>query len=259
VGRLAPGTVTERPFDAVLFDFRGTLFNIQDDPTWIKGAAARIGRDLTDEEIAALCRHLDDTLAGRPDIAAALERCDTSLDVHRDTLLSWFAAAELDDELAHAIWSHDHEEPAANYPFPDTEPVLRVLHEHGLRVAVVSDIHYDIRAHFERHGLNDYVDAYVLSFEHGVQKPDPDVYERALEAVRVPAGRALMVGDRASHDGAAAAVGIATYIFAGPFPAGLTGPRGLDAVLRLCGITPGDSLRDAGRGGSSGTSAATPR
>ncbi len=234
--RLAPDGVSERTFDAVLFDFRGTLFSIQDDPTWVKCAAARIGRDLHDDEVAQICRRLDDTIGGRADLAEALERCDTSLEVHRDALLAWFAAAELDDELAHAIWSHDHEEPAANYPFPDTEPVMRALHEDGIRQAVVSDIHYDIRDHFVRHGLDAYVDAYVLSFELGIQKPDPAVYERSLEALGVAADRALMVGDHASHDGAAAAVGIATYIFGGPFPAGQTGPRGLDAVLRLVGI-----------------------
>jgi HAD superfamily hydrolase (TIGR01509 family) len=248
-----------RPFDAVLFDFRGTLFAIQDDPTWAKCAAARIGRDLSDGEAARLCRHLDDTLAGRPDIAAALERCDTSLEVHRDTLLLWFAAAELDDELAHAIWSQDHEVPETNYPFPDTQPVMRALHEAGILVAVVSDIHYDIRAHFVRHGLDDYVDAYVLSFEHGIQKPDPEVYRRTLTALDVRAERALMVGDRASHDGAAVDVGIATYIFAGPFPAGSTGPRGLDAVLRLVGITPAEGPARADPGGTSSTSETVPR
>jgi len=251
--------VSARPFDAVLFDFRGTLFAIQDDPTWVKGAAARIGRDLSDDEVAALCRHLDDTLAGRPDIAAALEQCDTSLELHRDALLSWFSAADLDDELAHAIWSHDHEDPAANYPFPDTRHVMRALHEAAILVAVVSDIHYDIRAHFVRHGLDEYVDAYVLSFEHGIQKPDPAVYTRSLEALGVTADRALMVGDRASHDGAAVAVGIATYIFAGPFPAGSTGPRGLDAVLRLVGITPVEDPARADPGGSSSTSETVPR
>ena len=228
--------MSERPFDAVLFDFRGTLFNIPDDPTWLKCAAARIGRDLGDDEAAALSRHLDETLAARPDLTAALERCDTSIEVHRNALLAWFAAAELDDELAHAVWSYDHEVPDANYPFPDTEPVMRALHEHRVLIAVVSDIHYDIRDHFARHDLDGYVDAYVLSFEHGIQKPDPEVYERALQSLGVTADRALMVGDRASHDGAAAAVGIATYIFGGPFPAGQTGPRGLDAVLRLCSI-----------------------
>lgn len=225
-----------RPFDAVLFDFRGTLFNIQDDPTWLQCAAARIGRHLADDEVARLCRHLDDTIAGRPDLAEALERCDTSIEVHRDALLAWFSAAELDDELAHAIWSYDHEDPAANYPFPDTEPVMCALHEHGIRQAVVSDIHYDIRAHFVRHGLDRYVDAYVLSFEHGIQKPDPAIYAKALDALGVAPERALSVGDRPSHDCAPVAMGVATYVFGGPFPAGKTGPRGLDAVLRLAGI-----------------------
>ncbi len=236
--RLRDGSsVTALAFDAVLFDFRGTLFNIQDDPTWIRNAAARVGQTFTVNESEALSRHLDGILAARPDLRAGLERCDTSLEVHRDALLAWFAAAELDDDLAHAIWSHDAEDPEANYPFSDTEPVMRGLHEQGVRVAIVSDIHYDIRGHFVRHGLDTYVDAYVLSFEHGIQKPDPDIYALALEALDVEADRALMVGDRASHDGAATDIGIATYIFAGPFRAGTTGPRGLDAVLRLAGIS----------------------
>ena len=80
--------MSERAFDAVLFDFRGTLFNIQDDPTWIREAAARIGRTLTDDEAAELSRHLDATLVVRPDLAAALDACDTSLDVHRAALLA---------------------------------------------------------------------------------------------------------------------------------------------------------------------------
>ena len=40
-------------FDAVLFDFRGTLFNVEDDPTWVRNAALSIGRPLTDEEFLA--------------------------------------------------------------------------------------------------------------------------------------------------------------------------------------------------------------
>jgi len=223
-------------FDAVLFDFRGTLFNVVDDPTWVRNAAATIGRAMTLDDAAELCAHLDAVLASRADLAAALDRCDTSLDVHRAALLAWFAAAGLDDELAYAVWAYDAEEPDANFPFPDAAPVLRALHDNGVRIAVVSDIHYDIRAHFHRHDLDAYVDAYVLSFEHGVQKPDAEIYTRALDALGVPAARALMVGDRASHDGAAAALGIASYILAGPFRAGADGPRGLDAILRLAAI-----------------------
>jgi len=233
VVRLAPGSVT---FDAVLFDFRGTLFNVEDDPTWIRNAALSIGRALSDDEVADTVRRLDETLAARPDLSTALERCDTSLAVHRGALLAWFAATGLDDELAHAIWARDAEDPAANFPYPDTEPVLRALHEHGTRVAVVSDIHYDIRDHFVRHELDAFVDAYVLSYRYGCKKPDAEMFSRALEELDVAAERALMVGDRASHDGAAAEFGIASYIFPGPFQEGNRKPRGLDAVLRLVGI-----------------------
>src|SRR5690242_12168925 len=97
--RIAPHSVPSPPLDAVLFDFRGTLFGIEDDPTGVTNAAASIGRSLTGDEAAALCAQLDATLAANPALSAALEHCDTSLDVHRDALLSWFAAAGLDDEL----------------------------------------------------------------------------------------------------------------------------------------------------------------
>jgi len=223
-------------FDAVLFDFRGTLFNIEDDPTWIRNAALSVGRALTDEEVAETCRRLNETLAARPDMKAGLDRCGTSLAVHRAALLAWFAATGLDDDLAHAIWARDSDDPAANFPYPDTEPVMRALREHGKLVAIVSDIHYDIRTHFVLHELDAFVDAYVLSYEYGCQKPDPEMFTRALDALGVPADRALMVGDRASHDGAATDVGIASYIFPGPFREGSRDPRGLDAVLRLVGI-----------------------
>jgi putative hydrolase of the HAD superfamily len=103
-------------------------------------------------------------------------------------------------------------------------------------MVVVSNIHYDIREHFRRHGLDRYVESYVLSFEHGCQKPDAEMYTRALDALEVDADRALMVGDTPLLDGGAADVGIPTYILPGPFRAGRRGARGLDAVLRLVGI-----------------------
>ena len=97
----------------------------------------------------------------------------------------------------------------------------------------MSDIHYDIRDHFRRHDLDEYVDAYVLSFEHGCQKPDAEMFTRALDALGVTADRALMVGDTPSHDGGATEVGIPTLHLARTrSEAGRAVARaGLDAVL----------------------------
>jgi HAD-hyrolase-like len=81
-----------------------------------------------------------------------------------------------------------------------------------VRVGIVSDIHFDLRPAFADAGLADLVDSFVLSFEHGVQKPNPQIFRVALERLAVEPAETLMVGDRASHDGAAVELGIPTVL-----------------------------------------------
>jgi HAD superfamily hydrolase (TIGR01549 family) len=217
--------------DAVLFDFRGTLFNDENDTAWLRNSAASIDRPLDDVQVARTLEQLR-AAEHEPQIAAALNRCDTSLETHRDANLAWFRAAGLDDELAFAVWGRDGL-PDATFAFPDAAPVMSALRAAGKAIAVVSDIHYDIRDHFARHALDPFVDTYVLSYEHGIQKPDAAMFTLALDALGVAPERALMVGDTPARDGAAVEVGIPTYLLPGPFKAGRAGPRGLAAVLQL--------------------------
>ena len=94
----------------------------------------------------------------------------------------------------------------------------------------MSDIHFDLRADLAQQGIADLIDAYVLSYEHGFQKPDPRIFELALDAVGAQPEEALMIGDRASHDGGAVSAGIPTLLL--PAPQELV-PRGLDVVLTM--------------------------
>lgn len=119
----------------------------------------------------------------------------------------------------------------ASFPYPDAPEVLRELKARGCRIAVVSDIHYDLRPHFKHHGLDGFIDAWALSYEHGWVKPEPEAFLTALRMLALGAGEALMVGDRDSRDGGAAAVGIPTLLLP---PVANFSPRGLDLVLRLC-------------------------
>ncbi|HZC99552.1 MAG TPA: hypothetical protein VFA46_04985 [Actinomycetes bacterium] len=57
--------------------------------------------------------------------------------------------------------------------------MLAALRVPGVRVALVSDIHFDLRADLAEHGVAEFVDAWVLSFEHGFQKPDPRMFTLA--------------------------------------------------------------------------------
>ncbi|MFJ3720890.1 hypothetical protein [Streptomyces sp. NPDC090057] len=58
-------------------------------------------------------------------------------------------------------------------------------------MAIVSDLHVDIRPGFARADLDPYVDDCVLSFERGAHRPGPVICRAALErlGVRPGAGR----------------------------------------------------------------------
>ena len=53
----------------------------------------------------------------------------------------------------------------------------------------MSNIGWDLRPVFRAHGLDAFVDAYVLSYEHGIQKPDGRLFRAACEADRAGSPR----------------------------------------------------------------------
>ena len=95
---------------------------------------------------------------------------------------------------------------------------------------MVSDIHVDIRPSLAGAALERCIDVVRLSFETGLQKPDPRVFLGALEALGTAAADTLMVGDRAVPDGGAVAVGMPTLLVP---PLGDVQERRLWPVLRL--------------------------
>jgi HAD superfamily hydrolase (TIGR01549 family) len=130
-------------------------------------------------------------------------------------------------------------------PYADAEPVMRELKQAGIRIGVVSNIGWDIRGSFRHHGLDQFVDSYALSFEHGEEKPDPAFFRRACDSLGVAPEAAVMVGDNPVADGGAVRAGVGAYIVPGaPLPgrpavwgadsAGDT--RGLERVLGLVGV-----------------------
>lgn len=142
---------------------------------------------------------------------------DVSAEVHRRAYAAWFTTAGVDDELAAALYAAESDV-AANPFAGDVGPLLTALHRAGVRVGVLSDIHVDLRPVFAaRTGPDgsswaDLVHTWTLSYEVGAAKPDPAIFERALQQLGLAAAEVLMVGDRGTHDGAAAAVGITTLV-----------------------------------------------
>jgi HAD superfamily hydrolase (TIGR01509 family) len=141
-----------------------------------------------------------------------------------------FSEAGLDPALAETLYGLDLE-PLAHPFYEDVPETLARLKSLGVWVAVVSDIHFDLRPEFALRGLDGLVDDFILSFEHGVQKPDPRIFMLALETLGVQASEALMVGDRPDRDGGAVLAGIPTLLL----PAENGSRRGLISVLAFIG------------------------
>jgi FMN phosphatase YigB (HAD superfamily) len=211
------------PFRAVLLDWRGTLVATLTDEQWAAEALRRLGRDDDPAALAVLLASAADRLDG-PGV-------DSDADLHRRTYLGGLADLGLDEQLALTLYAVESD--LSLNPFADDAPAtLRRLRDAGLRLAVVSDIHVDVRPAFAAAGLAGVVDVFTLSFELGAQKPDPRVFTTTLDALGVQPHEALMVGDRSRPDGAAVECGVPTLLLPP-----LTAPhdRRLHHVLALCG------------------------
>ena len=228
------------PPAAVLFDFHGTLAQVEDAITWVTEAAAACGTELDRARATALADRL--VTVGRaggplphrvpPHLAEVWADRDLAAHAHRAAYTGLAGLVDCGiDGLPEALYERILR-PEGWLAYLDTLPTLKVLHDASVPVALVSNIGFDVRPITEALGVHDMVGAYVLSYEVGRCKPDPAIFEYACAALRVPPERVLMVGDTPA-DAAAVRAGCRAYLV----PAGDPGAvNGLGAVLSLLGL-----------------------
>ncbi len=115
--------------------------------------------------------------------------------------------------------------------YEDALPALATVRAHGLAIGLVSNGQRDLDEFASHHRLD--VDVAVGSKAHGRQKPHPSIFEAALEALRVGAAEAAMVGDSEEDDIAGArALGMTAILLdrAGVYP---DAPNRIDTLLAL--------------------------
>jgi len=77
----------------------------------------------------------------------------------------------------------------------DVAPALAALKGRGLKLVVVSNANGRLRHLFDRVGLTKWFDHVLDSHEWGVEKPDPRLFQLALEQSRADRSRTVHVGD----------------------------------------------------------------
>jgi HAD superfamily hydrolase (TIGR01509 family) len=204
---------------AVLFDFSGTLFRLEEDDSWFEGMQVD-EREVDGHVQAELMRRLTAPTGRSVDMTPAAFEAWVNRDLqphlHREAYLHVLRQSGLPDDHAETLYERVID-PNSWTPYPDTAEVLGGLHRQGIRTAVVSNIAFDVRPAFAAIGAAGDVDEFVLSFEVGVVKPDAAIFEAALTRLGVAAEDAVMVGDSEEADGGARTLGCG-FLLVDPLP-----------------------------------------
>lgn len=117
--------------------------------------------------------------------------------------------------------------------------LLDACSQRGVRVAFLSNWDLRLRDLLEDMGLAERVDVVVISAEHGLEKPDPRIFETALAELGVDSADAMHVGDTWCDDIAAAtAVGMRAAWF-NPDDEPVPGPlQGVHVIRDLADLIP---------------------
>ncbi len=204
---------------AVLFDYSGTLFRLEEDDSWFRGIEVderqidgHVQAELMRRMTAPTGQHVDMT----PEAHHAWVNRDLEPHLHREAYLHVLRESGVADHHAETLYRL-MTDPLNWTPYPDTAGVLEGLHRQGITTAVVSNIAFDVRPAFESIGAAEFVDEFVLSFEVGAIKPDAAIFQTALSRLGVEPTHAVMVGDSDEADGGARAIGCG-FVLVDPLP-----------------------------------------
>jgi len=161
-----PHNATPSRITAVCFDAFGTLISVE-------------GKRLNPY------RHLFSTSSE----SSALRLSILTRNVSPDVL-----AGELGLEAVLPIMRQElGEELSALRCFPEVDEVMDALRRDGMRIGVCSNLAQAYGPHVRE--LVPGLDAYILSYEHGVAKPDPAIYAHVCKALDRQPQEVLFIGD----------------------------------------------------------------
>jgi HAD superfamily hydrolase (TIGR01549 family) len=232
---------TAKPIRAVLFDFAGTLFARQAAGREVALAADALGVALSQSECERLgAQFLAAGLPGGPCPASIPEGAeqayaerDLGPDRHRAAYMALSASIQAPAGLAERVY--ERVRTADGWiAYSDAQTTVRALTEMGIALGLVSNVGFDLRPILDAQNMNQLALHASLSFELGVAKPSPAIFQHALADLDTAPEDALMVGDDPIADGGATDLGVRALIL----PMSPPGARhGLRRVLDLIGAT----------------------
>jgi putative hydrolase of the HAD superfamily len=219
--------------DVVLFDAGGTLISLDHD---------RVGEALGDGEAMPPPECLEAAEARARRWADDGVRSQMSA---RELWNGYFERLLTDAGLAEGalrgvierLWAMNAERSLWRVPVPGARTVLETLRAAGRRLAVVSNAEGNVERDLLEAGFGGLLETVVDSHRVGVAKPDPRIFEVALDRLGVESDRCLYVGDVPAFDVAGALAAGIPPVLVDPWDAYPDTP-----VVRIAGLAELPSL-----------------
>ena len=110
--------------------------------------------------------------------------------------------ADLLSPIAEKLSFYYDQERMENVPRPFLRETMAALHDMGVGLGVVSNIISTTLVPYalKQYGIDRYMECIVMSSETGIRKPDPRIFDIALERMHATAAQTGYVGDTISRD-----------------------------------------------------------
>ena len=193
------------PIRAVFFDVVGTLARfVPEQEDVLVEAALSQGVSLTIDQarrgFAAAGEWWNRVVGLRYRTAPVAEQ--EALNLEYDRHLFEAAGVDVDIETLSRVFRElfRRGRPTRLEAYPDAAPALSSLKGKGLTLGVISNMGRDLPSVLEEIGLTANLQVVVASGEAGFTKPDPRIFETALQRAGVTADEAIYVGDLYDSD-----------------------------------------------------------
>lgn len=174
---------------AIIFDMYETLITLSESPFYF-GTQIALDAGIEEEKFQEIWRTAEtDRTIGKITLEKLLEKVLKTNGCYSETKMNLIVNKRI--RSREAAFEHLHK---------DIIPMLSALKKKGVLIGLISNCFSEEAMIIKKSVLYPYFNAVCLSYDEGLQKPDPDIYKRCLEKLNVQAADCLYVGDGGSNE-----------------------------------------------------------
>lgn len=174
---------------AVIFDMYETLITLFESPLYF-GSQMSIDAGISEQDFQKLWQAAEvDRTIGKITLEEILEKILKANDCYSEDKMNLITQKR-----------YQNKEEAFEHLHPEIIPMLQSLQEKDILIGLISNCFSEEAVVIKNSILYPYFDAVCLSFEEGMQKPDPAIFHRCLEKLKLKPDECLYIGDGGSNE-----------------------------------------------------------